>query len=104
MAVLLVFAVSDSALTAISAVGAFAIAAAGFVFVYGRRAIDRQRSRWRTRDQLQGWTDDRDRWHPGVVDIVFGWEDDQGVQHPSVPSQIEDIQAWCSRHEHGPAT
>jgi hypothetical protein len=90
--------VGTGAIEAWAAVIGSAVAVATFVAIYGRRFLDRQRNRWRSRDQLQGWVDDRNRWHPGALDLLFGWEDDQGIFHPGIPARLNALEE--SKHDH----
>jgi hypothetical protein len=77
---------------------AAAIALASFVGAVSRRGLDEKRNQWRAQDQLQGWVDDRKRWHPGVIDRINGWTDDAGHFHEGLPEGLARLRREFETH------
>ena len=72
---------SSIPLVAIFGILASAAAVASLIWAISRKSLDRTRERWRLEDRLEGFIDDKGRWHRGLVDDFYGWTDDEGVEH-----------------------
>ena len=75
-----------------AAVVAAAVAFAALVGPRISRYFASSRSERRNREYLEGWKDQRDYWHPGVIDLVLGWDDQQG-HHPGLDARVTALEA-----------
>jgi hypothetical protein len=82
---------SESAVQTVAIVLGSAVAIAVFAGDQYRRYRSRRRVDFRNRDRTYGWSDDRDQYHPGAVDLVMGWKD-EGGDHLGLDTRVTTLE------------